>query len=474
MKPQAQRWSHAIVFLSALPLSVEVALKSMGVPIRAEDLWWHLGMGRVIAVEHAVPRSDAFSYTRNGLPYFDQPWLAQLAMYAVHANCGLAGLLACDFVIMIAAEALAVLAAMRRGAGFGVACLVQLAVGPIAWRGWPMRPQAFAVPIFAAFVYVLSAYRKGRSAPLWLLPLLMVAWANLHGSFPLGLALVLLTLGAVWIDDRVVLRPLVWTALACTAAPIVNPRGPALFGYVHGLLDSSTVRAIAREWQPLSLADGEGRYVALILAGALVLTVLRRARLGDWLMVAPFALLEISAVRNGIWLSLVLGPIAAAWLGRSPEAVARRLPRYALAAAALAVGVLVTTPWWKTRIVPAPYGALAWHQRTPIAAVDWMAHTARAPRRLFHGMGAGSYLIWAQPNQRVFIDPRIEFYPREQWNDTLALSAADRVSEITARYGFDAWLLDQHEQAPLIAALRGDRKLRLSYEDADSAYFEPR
>jgi hypothetical protein len=446
----------------------------MGVPIRSEDLWWHLGMGRVIAVAHAVPSSDAFSYTRLGTPYFDQPWLAQLIMYALLAGSGLAGLLACGFVIMMGAEALAVLSGMRRGASFAVACLVQLSLAPVAWRGWAMRPQAFAVPIFATFVYVLTKYRKDERAPLWVLPLLTVAWANLHGSFPLGLALVLLTLAAAWLDARVALRPLVWAALGCAVGPMVNPRGLELFGYVRSLLDSSTVQAIAREWQPLTLADSEGRYVALILAGALVLGLRRRASLGDWLILAPFALLELRAVRNGIWLSLVLGPIAAGWLARSPAALPLSLPRRALAMSALGAIVLVTTPWWKPHLIPMPNGALAWHERTPIAAVSWMEQTAREPSRLFHGMGAGSYLIWARPSQRVFIDSRIELYPRTQWDDTLALANGERVSEIADRYRFDAWLLDQQEEAPLIAALRNVHDLRIRYEDADSVYFERR
>ncbi len=471
-------WTHAHLArwasLAALPLALEVALKSMGEPIRSEDLWWHLGMGRVIAAAHAVPQSDAFSYTRFGSPYFDQPWLAQLVMFAGFASTGLAGLLACDFLIMIGAEALAVSAAMRRGASFAVACIVQLVLTPVASRGWAMRPQAFAVPLFAAFVYVLAAYRKDARAPLWLLPPLMVAWANLHGSFPLGLVLVLLTLGAAWLDARVALRPLVWTALGCAVAPLANPRGLSLFGYVRSLLDSGAVRAVAREWQPLTLSDNEGRYVALVLVGALVLGLYRRARWGDWLLVAPFALLELKAVRNGIWLSLVLGPIVAGWLARSPEEAPPRLPRHALAVTAFIAGLLVTTPWWKPHLVPMPYGALAWHQRTPIAAVSWLEQTARTPRRLFHGMGAGSYLIWARPSQPVFIDPRIELYPREQWDDALAIRGGERVPEIAARYHFDAWLLDQHEDAALIATLRQNRRLHLRYEDADSVYFERR
>src|SRR3954468_4183968 len=165
---QLTTWARAhfarLASLSALPLALEIALKSLGAPIRSEDLWWHLGMGRVIAVAHAVPHSDAFTYTRLGTPYFDQPWLAQLIMYALLAGSGLAGLLACGFLIMLGAEALAVLSSMRRGATFGLACVLQLTLAPVAWRGWAMRPQAFAVPIFAAFVYVLMSYRKEARA----------------------------------------------------------------------------------------------------------------------------------------------------------------------------------------------------------------------------------------------------------------------------------------------------------------------
>jgi hypothetical protein len=151
-----------------------------------------------------------------------------------------------------------------------------------------------------------------------------------------------------------------------------------------------------------------------------------------------------------------------------------RLPRRALAVTALSVGVLITVPWWKPHLVPKPYGALAWHLRTPIAAVSWLAQTGRKPQRLFHGMGPGSYLIWALPSQPVFIDPRIEFYSHAQWDDALALRRGERVSEIAERYQFDAWLLDRQDDAALIAELGELPDLELRYEDADSAYFERR
>ena len=57
-----------------------------------------------------------------------------------------------------------------------------------------MRPQLFAVPLFAASLWILAG-RHAHPARLWALPVLAIVWANVHGSFvfaPLlvGLALV--------------------------------------------------------------------------------------------------------------------------------------------------------------------------------------------------------------------------------------------------------------------------------------------
>src|ERR1700752_105657 len=104
--------------LAAAPaaLVVCVALKSIGEPVRPYDLWWHLAMGRLIAAGGAIPTTDAFSFTRSGATFFDQPWLAQLVFVVLHRKLGLEGLLAADFVVVIAALGLSMFAARQRGA----------------------------------------------------------------------------------------------------------------------------------------------------------------------------------------------------------------------------------------------------------------------------------------------------------------------------------------------------------------------
>ena len=61
-----------------------------------------------------------------------------------------------------------------------------------------MRPQLLALPLFALFLAATTIWQQRR----WVfvaLPLGMVVWTNLHGSFPLGLALVgSALLGRLW------------------------------------------------------------------------------------------------------------------------------------------------------------------------------------------------------------------------------------------------------------------------------------
>ena len=76
---------------------------------------------------------------------------------------------------------------LRRGSAVSAAIAI-LAVPLIAWRTAP-RADMFTVVLFAAFLSLLwENYQTGR-ARLWLLPLLMVAWVNLHLGFSAGLAL---------------------------------------------------------------------------------------------------------------------------------------------------------------------------------------------------------------------------------------------------------------------------------------------
>src|SRR5208337_5366576 len=153
------------------------------------DLGWQMATGRWVIQHHHIPSVDVFSYTAQGNPWI-YPVGAGLLFYGaylivVYALISWIGAAAC-----VAAVALL----LRRGTAVSAGIAI-LAVPLIAFRSTP-RADMFTVVLFAAFLSLLwENYQTGR-APLWLLPLLMVAWVNLHFGFAAGLGLVLAYAGA--------------------------------------------------------------------------------------------------------------------------------------------------------------------------------------------------------------------------------------------------------------------------------------
>ena len=148
------------------------------------DLGWQLATGRWVVQHHHIPSTDVLSYTAQGEPWI-YPVGAGLVFYAAYLLGGYAliswiGALACVGTVALL---------LRRGSAVSAGIAI-LAVPLIAWRTAP-RADMFTVVLFAAFLSLLwENYQTGR-ARLWLLPLLMVAWVNLHFGFAAGLALIL-------------------------------------------------------------------------------------------------------------------------------------------------------------------------------------------------------------------------------------------------------------------------------------------
>jgi MFS family permease len=306
----------------------------------------------------------------------------------------------------------------------------------------------------------------------------MVLWANLHGTFPLGIAFVLLSICATAIDTRRELRAVAWrpialTAIACALAPLVNPQGSALIGYVLSLVRNPSVR-IAREWQAVTLADAEGKYIVAVLLLTVLIAAWKRPRVGDFVVLLPFVVLELRAVRGGIWLSFILGPILSGWLAKSPPRSPADRPTAILVVAGVTVPLLLAVPWVKPRLAPSRFSSLAFEERTPMAAVRALANDDQRPAHLLHGMAVGSYLIWALPSQPVFVDPRLEFYPLAQWKDLEQLERAQDIDPILARYDGRGFLCTKQRETPLITALRRRPEFEMRYEDSSFAYFVKR
>ena len=173
-----------------------------------------------------------------------------------------------------------------------------------------LRPQLFGIAIFAALLW-LVAKRTEHPRWLWAAPLLVVLWANIHGSFVLAP----LVLGYAWLDDVAREAPAAPVAVRPRRRPardVRDPVRPRRLG-LRGGDRRATRRSPSRvsEWQRTTPLTVPG---ALFYASAIgTLLVMWRGRPAlrwpDWLWTAGMLAIGAWTVRGLAW-----WPFAAAFV----------------------------------------------------------------------------------------------------------------------------------------------------------------
>ncbi len=151
------------------------------------DMWWHLRAGQETVQSGRPVLVDDLSTTRLGAAWINHSWLSEVGMYLVYAwggSLAIGGITALLAVLSMALvyytlEGPAILRAFLLILGSVVAAVV-----------WAPRPQLVSLVLMALVGYLLYLYKWKRLDRLWLLPLVFMLWANLHGGFPLGFMLI--------------------------------------------------------------------------------------------------------------------------------------------------------------------------------------------------------------------------------------------------------------------------------------------
>ena len=406
----APRWVPFV--LAALASLILVGLFSR--EISNTDFWWQLRTGQYIAQTHSLPDPDPFAYTTAGagqthegeatVRHFNlrHEWMAQVLIYLVYRVGGFGGVVLARAMLLLAFCALVGLIAYRRCGRFYRALTAALLAATV------VLPFAADRPFLVSFVFlaVTVAILEWRQTRLrWLLPVVMLIWANCHGGFVLGW----LVIGAWCAEDlywRLRGRPVagdiqLWTICAISVlASCLNPNGASVLAVLRFYRNSSMTSSLI-EWQPPALWPPRP-FAILLLAAALVLIWrFRRVRVSDWLLFPAFAVAALTAGRNTFLIGFLAPILIAAYLPGKGLAV-RYAPRVLAAAAAalLTVGLAVTCGIGQGF----QFRAADWP--VPVGAANFLL-VNHITQPMFNTYESGGYLIWRLwPRERVFIDGR--------------------------------------------------------------------
>lgn len=426
-------------------------------PVRDPDVFWHLASGEWMIDNGRLLDRDIFSSTRAGAYYSAGQWLGQLVLAWVFRLGGWLGIEILRALLVGTATLFLARAVLRTGARPLWASLPIVAALLVSRMIWGDRPQLFTLALFPVFLDLLLTARLGGGRALWGLPPLALLWANLHGAFPIGLALIL----AFTVESFIVRHPLRRTfgavLVVSAVATQLNPAGPGALAWALSYLASPT-RAAVLEEGPADLLSPYGLvFLTMLLAGGAAFIVLALSRSRVWsglgtpilwaALIVPFALLGLAIQRQLPYACYVLAPFIAGATAAArggpvmPPLIPRRAGLVIIAALAGMVVVLAA--------VAAPRSPDL--RDYPVRALGPLEGT---PGVLLNEYDWGGYLIHAAGGRRVFIDGRggALYGPDLVADWYTAVRGGSGYAEVLARYGVDVVLL--RPDRPLVQGLR--------------------
>ncbi len=469
-------------------------LRGTSILLADGDTGWHIRTGEWILQHRTVPTVDLFSFTKPHAVWFSWEWGWDLLFAPVHQAWGLAGVAFANLVLLCLISALLYRLVRRCCENDVLAMLftaVALAGSTIHWLA---RPHLFSWLFVLLFSHALASSEEGNTKPLWYLPVLTLAWVNIHGAFFVGIFMVLTSaIGEVitvlmkgkQISWRVVYRqarPYLVCAALCLGASFINPYTWHLHRHVFGYLHDFKLLDQIQEYQSIDFHHFPAIFFEfmVLLGAAAIAWCLQRARFGPAILMLVWAHLALVSARNiPIFLFIAAPWVAcmvrdalsslkvAGWLSRFRAAVVdiytelqpiERIGRWHLVSVAAVLFMACSLAKGNHKL-QAEFDSKTF----PVNAIP--AIQAMKDPHVFTYDQWGDYLIYRlYPSTRVFVDGRGEFYGADFLTDCgRAINARYDWEAKLKRFGVDTVLL--RVDAPLAEVLKTSRNWKLVFDD---------
>jgi hypothetical protein len=436
-------------------------------PALDPDLGWHLRTGELIAQMHAVPHQDSFSSTKMGAPWIAHEWLSEIIMYSLMRLGGTAALIL--FFALVVTAAFAIVYARCESRPYGAGLLV-LWAAVVTIPAWGARPQMFTMLLASGFLWILDHFRSTENPrQLWLLPVLMVLWVNLHAGFAVGIALILLYAAGEWLSgSRKRLIAMIVSAIACALVIPLNPNGFRLYAYPFQTLNTSSIVGYIQEWASPDFHRPIYRLFLLFIIAAVLVLARARQRLTarEGILFVSTLAAALGSARHIPFFVFVAVPILSRRLPQLAAPEARRPLKSVVHAAIAVLALFAAGLHASTALHDQPR---AERKEFPVSATAFLKQNA-LPSPVYNNYDWGGYLVAHAPEYRVFVDGRSDLYGDALLEET--------VRAYEAQPGWET-ILDRHSaktvfvgaDAPLATVLRESSGWRNVFEDSQAAVF---
>ncbi len=264
------------------------------------DHGWHLKMGELI-LKAGIPKSDPFSYTMSSYSFIDHEWLSNIFLFLIDKYLG-NFFLSLLFTIVLFITLIIRLPKEKKD--LIISLIVLLLILNTILLIFGIRLQVlgwFFLSILLNFEQKNDNFylKNGK----WFLPLLMLIWVNMHGSFALGLLLIFIKTGILIFCQTKKKCQIILIGIIAFLATLINPYYLNIYKEVFNLASDSFLKQNILEWRNIVYFES---FNLLVLIAFLFIDFLEskrqhfnlRQNLFNKICVLLFGFLAINSIRH--------------------------------------------------------------------------------------------------------------------------------------------------------------------------------
>ncbi len=460
------------------------------------DLGRHLTIGTWILEQKRIPITDLFSHTMIGQSLTPHEWLAQLIFAVANKVMGLNGVVLICGLVIATSFWLIYYRARTESRSILAAVFVTILAVAISSFHWLTRPHVFTFLLLALWMIVLEQLRKGNLKRWWLLPSLMLIWANVHGAFIAGFVTWgLYGLGLAWdtfwkrFPVGKQLPVCFWRyyflgGISAFLVTSINPVGLQLWTTSLGFISNHYLVNHTMEYLSPNFQE-PGTWPFLFAIGLLVVLFglqNKRIQTAQVLPAAAWLVMGLYSIRNVPLFAIVAAPMLAGlvgdWLSVKHPKLETPTRLYRLDQNLLTTDLRLRGVIWPIVAIVILFAGLQSGAKLdfqqhgnqfdlevfPVRATDWLVENPQQGN-MFNYFTWGGYLLYRLwPEQKVFIDGQTDFYGEQltrQYEQLLTLAPGWQT--VLSQYNIEWVILPPHEI--LIDVLHDQLNWNVVYQD---------
>ena len=452
------------------------------------DTGYHIRAGEYILQTLSIPRHDIFSFHTPTLSWTAHEWLSEVIMAIVHRSFGLTGIVI--FFSLIISVAYSLFFKILK-ADNDVVLSMFFAILVLASSGlhWLARPHIFSLLIMIIWYYLLDEYQYKDRNYLYVLPLIMLLWVNLHGGFLAGFILI-----GIYLFGNIVkfitsydlekgiykrkAKLLGIITIVCLLVCLINPFGYHILLFPFKLVSNKFIMNHVSEFLSPNFHDPLlFKYFLLLMFIIFSLSTIK-TNLIELILILMFTNMSLYSVRYIPLFSIIAAPIllrqSEAILARSDGKLAKFLNKRSDNISEIdrsAKGYL----WPVAAVVLIVFLAQAgkinftFSEKTkPVDAVKFLKKE-KINGNMFNNDEFGDYIIYAAcPEYRVFFDGRSDMYGVDIFKEYQSVvSIFPGWNEVLKKYNINWIIYNANSALSLFLMQRDDWKLIYADEVAN-------